>query len=46
MTLDVLFIKELGQCSDAYIAVVDIISRFFRGSNTLFGGILVFAMMD
>jgi hypothetical protein len=33
MTLDVLFIDELGQWSDGYIAVVDIILRHIRGSN-------------
>ena len=46
MTLDVLFIDELGQWSDGYIAVVDIILRCIRGSNAFFGGILVFATMD
>jgi hypothetical protein len=33
MTLDVLFIDELGQWSDGYIAVIDIILRCIRGSN-------------
>jgi hypothetical protein len=33
MTLDVLFIDELGQWSDGYIAVVDIILRCVRGLN-------------
>jgi hypothetical protein len=33
VTLDVLFIDELGQWSDGYIAVVDIILRCIRGSN-------------
>jgi hypothetical protein len=46
MTLDVLFIDELGQWSDGYIAVIDIILRCIRGSNDFFGGVLVFAMMD
>jgi hypothetical protein len=46
MTLDVLFINELGQWSDGYIAVIDIILRCVRGSNAFFGGILVFSMMD
>jgi hypothetical protein len=46
MTLDVLFIDELGQWSDGYIAVIDIILRCVRGSNDFFGGVLVFAMMD
>jgi hypothetical protein len=46
MTLDVLFINELGQWSDGYIAVIDIILRRVRGSNAFFGGVLVFAMMD
>ncbi len=46
MTLDVLFINELGQWSDGYIAVIDIILRCIRGSNAFFGGVLVFATMD
>jgi hypothetical protein len=46
MTLDVLFIDELGQWSDGYIAVIDIILRRVRGSNAFFGGVLVFATMD
>jgi hypothetical protein len=33
MTLDVLFIDELGQWSDGYIAVIDIILRCVRGLN-------------
>jgi hypothetical protein len=33
VTLDVLFIDELGQWSDGYIAVVDIILRCIRGLN-------------
>jgi hypothetical protein len=41
ITLDVLFINELGQWSDGYI-----ILRHVRGSNAFFGGILVFATMD
>jgi hypothetical protein len=45
MMLDVLFIFELGQWSDADIAVIDIILRCIRGSNVFFGGVLVFAMM-
>jgi hypothetical protein len=47
MTLDVRFINELGQWSDGYVAVVDIILRCLRESNAFFGGVLlVFAMMD
>jgi hypothetical protein len=37
MMLDVLFIVELGQWSDAYIAVFDIILRCIRWSNFLRG---------
>jgi hypothetical protein len=45
MTLDVHFIDELGQWSDAYIAIIDIILGHVKGSNA-FKGVLVFAMMD
>jgi hypothetical protein len=34
MTLDVLFIDELGQWSDAYLAVIDIILKHVRSLNT------------
>jgi hypothetical protein len=46
MTLDVLFVNELGQWSDGYLAVVDIIWRCVRGLNAFFGGVLVFVTLD
>jgi hypothetical protein len=46
MTLDGLFIDELGQWTKGFIAGIDIILRCIRGSNAFLGGVLVFATMD
>ena len=46
LTIDVLFIDELGQKSAHQIAKIDIIMRKLRNSQLPFGGILIIGSMD
>ena len=46
MTLDVLFIDELGQKSAQQISTIDIILRKIWNSQLPFGGVLIFGSMD
>ena len=46
LTMDVLFIDELGQKSAQQIATIDIIMRKLRNSQLPFGGILIIGSMD
>ena len=46
LSLDILFIDELGQLSSELIAILDIIVRKIRNTNLFFGGILIMFTMD
>ena len=46
LTMDVLFIDELGQKSAQQIATIGIIMRKLRNSQLPFGGILIIGSMD
>ena len=46
LTMDVLFIDEVGQKSAQQIATIDIIMRKLRNSQLPFGGILIIGSMD
>jgi len=46
LTLDVLFVDELGQMSSGTMACLDIILRRLRDSSQFFGGVVVICTMD
>ena len=46
LSLDILFIDEMGQLSSELIAVLDIILRKVRETNIFFGGVLIIFTMD
>ena len=46
LSLDILFIDELGQLSSELIAALDIISRRVRETNIFFGGVLIIFTID
>ena len=46
MTLDVLFVDEIGQVPADFISVIDIILRRLRDSNIFLGGLLIICTMD
>ena len=46
LTIDVLFIDEMGQVSAQQIAIIEIILRYFRKSQIAFGGVLIIGTMD
>ena len=44
--VQVLFLDELGQVSSEMLAVLDIILRKVRNSNTYLGGLLIIGTLD
>ena len=45
LTIDVLFIDEMGQVSAQQMAIIEIILRYFRDSQIPFGGVLIIGTM-
>lgn len=46
LTVDIIFIDEIGQASSELMAVIDIILRTVRKSSVLYGGVTIFGTLD
>eukprot|EP00957_Ditylum_brightwellii_P089253 6796714-Ditylum_brightwellii.AAC.1 len=46
LTLDILFVGEIGQVPAEFISAIDIIMHCIRDNNIFLGGLLIFGSMD